>query len=254
MWTDTHCHLTDARMPGGADEAVRAAVAGGVTTMVSIGTDAETSANAIAIAGRHKEVWATVGLHPHDAQHGVAQLLPYLGADKVVAIGECGLDYYYEHSDRPSQRTAFAEQIQLAHEHQLSLVIHTRDAWDETFEILDAEGIPANTIMHCFSGDEIRARQCVERGLFLSFSGIVTFKNANDLREAALFCPDENLLVETDSPYLAPVPHRGKMNQPALVSVVGTSIAELRQSSPEQIAQITSANALRAFPKMRVAA
>jgi TatD DNase family protein len=150
--------------------------------------------------------------------------------------------------------TAFAEQIQLAHEHELSLVIHTRDAWDETFEILDAEGIPSNTIMHCFSGDEIRARQCVERGLFLSFSGIVTFKNANDLREAALFCPDENLLVETDSPYLAPVPHRGKMNQPALVSVVGTSIAELRQSSPEHIAHITSVNALRAFPKMRAAA
>ena len=99
MWTDTHCHLTDARMPGGADEAVRAAVTGGVTTMVSIGTDAETSASAIAIAGRHEEVWATVGLHPHDAQHGVAQLLPYLNANKVVAIGECGLDYYYEHSD-----------------------------------------------------------------------------------------------------------------------------------------------------------
>ena len=254
MWTDTHCHLTDARMPGGADEAVRAAVAGGVTTMVSIGTDAETSASAIAIAKRHEEVWATVGLHPHDAQHGVAQLLPYLSANKVIAIGECGLDYYYEHSDRPSQRTAFAEQIQLAHEHQLSLVIHTRDAWDETFEILDAEGIPSNTIMHCFSGDEIRARQCVERGLFLSFSGIVTFKNANDLREAALFCPDENLLVETDSPYLAPVPHRGKMNQPALVSIVGGSIAELRNSTPEHIAHITSANALRAFPKMRAAA
>ena len=133
-------------------------------------------------------------------------------------------------------------------------MIHTRDAWDETFEILDAEGIPSNTIMHCFSGDEIRARQCVERGLFLSFSGIVTFKNANDLREAALFCPDENLLVETDSPYLAPVPHRGKMNQPALVSIVGSSIAELRNSSPEHIAHITSANALRAFPKMRAAA
>jgi len=254
MWIDSHCHLDDARMPGGADAAVRNAVDAGVSTMVSIGTDATTTADAIAIASRHSEVWATVGLHPHVAQHGVSQLLPFLSAPKVVAIGECGLDYYYEHSDRSSQRQAFAEQIQLAHQHQLSLVVHSRDAWDETLEILDAEGIPSNTIMHCFSGDAERAKQCLNRGVYLSFSGIVTFKNANDLRDAALLCPDDRLLIETDSPYLAPVPHRGRDNQPALVAVVGAAIAQLRGVEPEHVAQITSANALRAFPKIGAAA
>ena len=254
MWIDSHCHLDDARMPGGADDAVRTAVNAGVSTMVSIGTNASTTASAIAIASRHAEVWATVGLHPHEAKDGVGQLLPFLDAPRVVAIGECGLDYYYEHSDRPTQRQVFAEQIQLAHEHELSLVIHSRDAWDETFEILDAEGVPTNTIMHCFSGDATRAKQCVERGIFISFSGIVTFKNANDIREAALFCPDNNLLIETDSPYLAPVPHRGRDNQPALVAVVGTSIAELRNVEPAHIASVTSSNALRAFPKISVPA
>lgn len=250
MWTDTHCHLDDERMPGGADDAVRAAVAAGVSTMVSIGTDAASSADAIAIAARHPEVWATVGLHPHEAQHGVEQLLPYVTQPRVVAIGECGLDYYYEHSDRPSQREAFAQQIRLAHQHQLTLVIHSRDAWDETLDILDTEGVPAQTIMHCFSGGPVEARKCVERGIYLSFSGIVTFKNAQDLRDAALVCPDDRLLIETDSPYLAPVPHRGRDNQPALVAVVGTAIAALRGMEPEALAALTSANARAAFPKM----
>ena len=253
MWTDTHCHLDDERMPGGADDAVRAAVAAGVSTMVSIGTDAASSADAIAIASRHPEVWATVGLHPHEAKHGVDQLLPYVDQPRVVAIGECGLDYYYEHSDRPAQREAFAQQIRLAHQHGLTLVIHSRDAWDETLEILDAEGVPPQTIMHCFSGGPDEARRCVERGIYLSFSGIVTFKNAQDLRDAALFCPDDRLLIETDSPYLAPVPHRGRDNEPSLVAVVGTAIAKLRGVEPDALAALTSANARAAFPRMAAA-
>ena len=253
MWTDTHCHLDDERMPGGADDAVRAAVAAGVSTMVSIGTDAASSADAIAIAGRHPEVWATVGLHPHEAKHGVDQLLPYVDQPRVVAIGECGLDYYYEHSDRPVQREAFARQIELAHQHGLTLVIHSRDAWDETLEILDAEGVPPQTIMHCFSGGPDEARRCVDRGIYLSFSGIVTFKNAQDLRDAALLCPDDRLLIETDSPYLAPVPHRGRDNEPALVAVVGSAIAKLRGVAPEELAALTSANARAAFPRMAAA-
>ena len=253
MWTDTHCHLDDERMPGGADDAVRAAVAAGVSTMVSIGTDAASSADAIAIASRHPEVWATVGLHPHEAKHGVDQLLPYVDQPRVVAIGECGLDYFYEHSDRPAQREAFAQQIRLAHQHGLTLVIHSRDAWDETLEILDAEGVPPQTIMHCFSGGPDEARRCVERGIYLSFSGIVTFKNAQDLRDAALFCPDDRLLIETDSPYLAPVPHRGRDNEPSLVAVVGTAIAKLRGVEPDALAALTSANARAAFPRMAAA-
>jgi TatD DNase family protein len=176
--------------------------------------------------------------------------LPYVTQPRVVAIGECGLDYYYEHSDRPAQREAFAQQIQLAHEHGLTLVIHSRDAWDETLEILDAEGVPPQTIMHCFSGGPDEARRCVERGIYLSFSGIVTFKNAQDLRDAALFCPEDRLLIETDSPYLAPVPHRGRDNEPALVAVVGTAIAKLRGVDPEALAALTSANARAAFPRL----
>jgi TatD DNase family protein len=250
MWTDTHCHLEDDRMDLGTDATVRAALDAGVSTMVTIGCDADTSRAAIAVAARHPEVWATVGLHPHEAQHGTDQLLPFIDQPRVVAIGECGLDYYYEHSDRPSQRTAFAEQIALAHRHDLTLVVHTRDAWDETLDILDAEGVPTNTVMHCFSGGPDHARLCLDRGMFLSFSGIVTFKNAADLRDAALLCPEDRLLVETDSPYLAPVPHRGKQNQPAFVAVVGHAIAKLRGVEPEHLADATSHNARRAFPRI----
>ena len=253
MWTDTHCHLEDDRMDLGTDATVQAALEAGVSTMVTIGCDADTSRAAIAVAARHQNVWATVGLHPHEAQHGTAQLLPLIGEPRVVAIGECGLDYYYEHSDRESQRRAFAEQIRLAHEHKLTLVVHTRDAWQETLDILDAEGVPESTVMHCFSGGPDDARRCLDRGMFLSFSGIVTFKNAADLRDAALICPEDRLLVETDSPYLAPVPHRGKQNQPAFVAVVGNAIAKLRGVEPEHLAAATSANALRAFPRMAAA-
>lgn len=250
MWTDTHCHLEDDRMDVGTDATVRAAVEAGVTTMVTIGCDATTSRQAIDVASRHPEVWATVGLHPHEAQFGTEQLLPLINEPRVVAIGECGLDYYYEHSDRDSQRRAFAEQIGLAHQHGLSLVIHTRDAWDETLDIIDAEGVPNNTIMHCFSGGPEEARKCLDRGMFLSFSGIVTFKNAEELRDAARICPDDRLLVETDSPFLAPVPHRGKQNQPALVAVVGTAIAKLRGVVAEDLAALTSRNARAAFPRI----
>jgi TatD DNase family protein len=250
MWTDTHCHLEDDRMDLGTDAVVRAALEAGVSTMVTIGCDAETSRAAIAVAAKHPEVWATVGLHPHEAQHGTEQLLPLIDQPRVVAIGECGLDYYYEHSDRPSQRRAFAEQIALAHQHDLTLVVHTRDAWDETLDILDTEGVPTNTVMHCFSGGLAEARLCLDRGMFLSFSGIVTFKNAADQRDAALMCPEDRLLVETDSPYLAPVPHRGKQNQPAFVTVVGNAIAKLRGVPPEHLANATSRNARRAFPRM----
>ena len=250
MWTDTHCHLEDDRMDVGTDATVRAAIEAGVSTMVTIGCDAETSRQAIEVAARHPQVWATVGLHPHEAQHGTAQLLPLIDQPRVVGIGECGLDYYYEHSDRASQRKAFAEQIQLAHQHDLTLVIHTRDAWDETLDIIDAEGVPTNTVMHCFSGGPDEARKCLDRGMFLSFSGIVTFKNAEDLRDAARICTDDRLLVETDSPYLAPVPHRGKQNQPALVAVVGTAIAKLRGVAADELAALTSRNARAAFPRI----
>jgi TatD DNase family protein len=144
----------------------------------------------------------------------------------------------------------FAEQIALAKQHDLTLVIHTRDAWEDTYAVLDAEGMPKNTIIHCFSGGPNEAQECLNRGAYLSFSGIVTFKTANELREAALLCPLDKILIETDSPFLAPIPHRGRPNEPAHVGLVGTAIADLRGLDVAEFASITSANALAAFPRI----
>lgn len=256
MWIDTHCHVYDERTPGGADASIDNAHAQGIDKIIVIGTDAATTTQALAIAARHDNVWATVGLHPHDSKLGVDTVVPFvdgldaqdLAARKIVAIGECGLDFYYDHSERDVQREAFAQQISLAKQLDLSLVIHTRNAWPDTFDVLDAEGMPDRVIFHCFTGDEAEARAAVERGAWLSFSGIVTFAKADDIRRAAKFCPADKLLTETDAPWLAPVPHRGKENEPALVRVVGECLAQVRGESAEQIARTTVRNAHEAFP------
>lgn len=241
MWTDSHCHI-------GA-EALGAAHDAGVTRLVVVGTDATTSAAAIAVAAAHDGVWATVGLHPHDAINGVASIRPLLDDldPSVVAIGECGLDYHYDHSPRPVQREAFAAQIGLAHELGLALVIHTREAWDDTWAILRSEGVPAATVFHCFTGGPGEARLALELGGALSFSGIVTFPGAAEVREAVTVCPTDRLLVETDSPFLAPVPHRGKANTPALVPVVGAAVATARGCPVEEVEHATWLNAERIF-------
>ncbi len=249
-WIDNHCHLHDARIPGGPEAAVQAAHAAGVTTMITVGCDAETSLAAIAVAERFDNVWATVGLHPHDAVNGVESISTMFDHPKVIAVGECGLDYHYDHSPRDVQRAAFAEQIQLAHSLRLPLIIHTRDAWAETFDILRGEGVPERTIFHCFTGGAAEATDCLDLGGFLSFSGIVTFKSATDVQHAAVICPLERMLVETDSPYLAPLPHRGKPNEPANVALVGAFIATLRGDPVETIARATSVAACLAFPLM----
>jgi TatD DNase family protein len=222
------------------------------------------------------QVLTSVGLHPHDASDGVgpiAKLLADLAsADKplasvassvepdrssrsmahvvggmVVAVGECGLDYHYDHSARAVQREAFAAQIELAKQYGLALVIHTREAWDDTLSILATEGTPARTIFHCFTGGPEEAERCLAIGAYLSFSGIVTFKNAEPLRAAAALCPLDRLLVETDSPYLTPVPHRGRANEPMFVSLVGAGVATARGISPKEVAVASSANASTAF-------
>jgi len=245
LWFDTHCHLgwDDSDVAAQVKEAAEAGVGG----MVSVGTKAETSRTALAAAQAHPNVWATVGLHPHDASLGVDTIAGLATEPRVVAIGECGLDYHYEHSPRDVQRRAFAEQIALAHQHGLALVIHTREAWDETFEILGGEGVPERTIFHCFTSGPQEARRSLDLGGHLSFSGIVSFKNADDLREAARICPADRLLVETDAPYLAPVPHRGKENRPAWVAVVGEVVAATRGEDPAETAASTYANAERVF-------
>jgi TatD DNase family protein len=240
MWTDSHCHIEDSAV-------VETARAAGVTRLITIGTDVDTSRHAIATARAHDGVWATVGLHPHDAKNGLDGLADLLDDRVVVAVGECGLDYHYDHSPRPTQREVFVAQIGLALERDLALVIHTREAWDDTFAVLDDVGIPPRTIFHCFTGGPAEAARAIERGAALSFSGIVTFKNAEDVRGAAALCPPDRLLVETDAPFLAPVPHRGQPNQPAWVPLVGAGLAQVRGCLVAEVEALTWENAANWF-------
>ncbi|MDQ6910821.1 MAG: TatD family hydrolase [Actinomycetota bacterium] len=237
MWADSHCHL---QYEGSPPDAVDSAVSAGVGCMICVGTDSSESAAAIDMARAHPgRVWATVGLHPHQATDGIAGILPLLDAPEVRAVGECGLDYHYDHSPRHVQREMFAAQVAIARNHNLALVVHTRDAWDDTFDILRSEGVPDRTIIHCFSGGPAEARRALDLGAYLSFSGIVTFKTAADVREAAVLAPVDRLLVETDAPYLTPVPHRGKPNQPAFVALVGAAVAEARREPVEVVEDAT---------------
>lgn len=244
QWIDAHCHMGDevARWPEAA-ETVEAAAQVGVTRMITVGCDLETSQTAIAVAEQFSGVWATAGVHPHDATKTIDGIEALLAHEKVVAVGECGLDYFYEHSPRAIQKEVFAQQIQLAHHHDLALVIHTRDAWDDTLDILRAEGMPTRTIIHCFSGGVDEAKAMLDLGAYLSFSGIVTFPKAPEVREAMIFCPLERLLIETDAPFLAPVPHRGKPNSPALLPVIGQSVADGKGLVVDAVAEVTWKNA-----------
>ncbi len=243
-WIDNHCHLEPG--PEGA-ETVADARAAGVERLVTVGTDVAKSATAIAVAREHDGVFATAGVHPHHAAGGLDGLADLLEAPEVVAVGECGLDYHYDHSPRPDQRVAFAAQVGLAHERGLSLVIHSRAAWDDTFAVLDAEGTPERTVFHCFTGGPAEAERALATGALLSFSGIVTSKTADDLRASAALCPLDRLMVETDSPFLAPVPHRGQPNRPALVALVGEGVAAARRSDVADVAAASWANAARFY-------
>jgi TatD DNase family protein len=226
-WFDSHCHLQ--MLDVTVEDALGRSREAGVEGMVCVGTDLESSVRALAVAAREPDVWAAVGLHPHDATAqptewpGIVELST---ADRVVAIGETGLDYFYEHSPRDEQIVSFRLHIQLAHERDLALVIHSRDAWDDTFRVLEEEGIPPRTIVHCFTGGPAEAERSLALGAHLSFSGIVSFKNADDVRAAAAITPADRMLVETDAPFLAPVPHRGRTNEPAFVADVGAALAE----------------------------
>jgi TatD DNase family protein len=226
-------------------ELVAEAEAAGVGTMITVGCDRATSLEGLALAGEFPNVHATIGLHPHEAKYGVDSIADLFdaGGDAPgpVAVGECGLDFHYDHSPRDDQRRAFAAQIGIAHRLDLPLVIHTREAWDDTFAILDTEGIPPRTVFHCFTGGPAEAQRCLERGAYISFSGIVTFPGADDVRAAAALVPLDRTLVETDSPYLAPVPNRGKRNRPAWVPLVGACLAEIHGVSIGDVSHATSA-------------
>lgn len=256
FWTDAHCHLQDQylrdwKADGDARDALTRALAAQVNRVVVIGTDAASSAEALAITelSGDVELYATVGLHPHQATEDLAPIaaLAREGHPRLVGIGECGLDYYYEHSPRGDQRRAFAAQIGLAKALNLALVVHARDAFDDLFDVFASEGVPERTVIHCFTGTPSEAEGCLERGCDISLSGVVTFKNAEVLRDAARLVPLDRLHVETDAPFLAPVPHRGRANEPAYVSLVGEFVAALRGEDVDVVRAVTAANTARLF-------
>jgi TatD DNase family protein len=252
MLVDSHCHLDFAKEEDRAGIIARARGAG-VKTLLTISTKLEEFPTVRAIAESDPDIWCSVGVHPHEAAVEPAStetLVALTHHPKVVGIGETGLDFYYEHSPRERQAEIFRAHIAAARDAQLPLIVHTRDADAETIAILAEERPPAGVI-HCFSTGRALAERAIELGFYVSISGIATFKNAQNLRDIARDLPLERLLVETDAPYLAPVPMRGKTNEPAFVAYTAALVAELKGVTPEELARITTENFFRLFAKAR---
>jgi len=255
MLFDTHCHLDDPRLHDELDAVLERASAAGVRRITTIGCASDTTSvmSAVEVARQHPDrISATVGVHPHDAKHlddALCDAIRDAGKDaSVVAIGETGLDFHYDHSPHDAQQDAFRRQVAIAKEIRKPLVIHTRSAPKQTLQILREEGASdVGGIIHCFSEDAPFAAAALDLGFVSSFSGIVTFKKAIAVQEAARKQPLDALLVETDAPYLAPIPRRGKRNEPAYVAYTAACIAELRGEDPEALAEATYENALRIF-------
>ena len=244
---DSHCHLDDKQFDADRDEVIARAREAGVERMLAIGTgegppDLEA---ALRLARQHEFMYATVGVHPHDAAKATpetfATLRVLVAEPKVLAIGEIGLDYHYDFSPREVQREVFIAQMKLAAEAAKPIVIHTREAWDDTLRLLHENWTGAG-IIHCFTGGPTEARQALALGFHLSFGGVLTFPKAETLREAARMAPENRLLVETDAPYLAPVPKRGKRNEPAFMVETVQRLAEVRGVAPEHLAEVTTGN------------
>jgi TatD DNase family protein len=251
---DSHCHLDFDEFDADRDALLRRAADAGVSIMVTIGASGPIERNhaAVALAERTDNVFATVGMHPHEASavnDDVIQTIAELArGPKVVALGETGLDFHYDHSPRDAQRAALRRFVALARELSLPLVVHLRAADDEAAEILREEhASEVGGVIHCFSSDARAARLFLDLGFHLSFSGILTFKTADAIREAARLAPADRLLVETDAPFLAPIPFRGKRNEPALVVQTAAALADVRGESLDRIADVTRENTLRLF-------
>ena len=248
-WVDSHCHLDS--LEADLQEALQRAEAAGVETMITIGTDLPSSREAVKLASALPNVYATVGIHPYDAEDFDelvgAEIEQLAGHPRVVAIGEVGLDFYREHSSPDAQHRAFAAQIELAKRMELPMVMHIREAFPQVVHLLNEAGPPETLIFHCFSGGAPEAKIAVEMGGFVSFAGNVSYKKAENLREAVRATPLDRLLVETDSPYLSTVPHRGKPNEPRNVADVGAAVAAALGLPVEELAEATTANTRRAF-------
>ncbi len=255
MFVDSHCHLNYKGLIEDQDAVLARAAAAGVSGMLNISTRRREWDDIIATAQKAPNIWATIGIHPHEADDhadvDTALLVNAAAHPKVIGIGETGLDYYYDHSDRDQQRTSFRAHIAAARETGLPLIVHTRDAEEDTAQILHEEmgkgAFPG--VIHCFTASREFADIALKLGLFISISGIVTFKSAADLQAIAATIPADRLLIETDSPFLAPVPHRGKSCEPAFVADTAQFLASLRGISVEDLAQQTRDNFFRLFSK-----
>ena len=252
---DSHCHLNYDGLAERQEEVLAAARARGVGGFLNISTRQHEWGEVVGAAERYPDVWASVGVHPHEADAhpdlGAAALVEAAAHPRVIAIGECGLDYYYDKSDRAAQRERFQAHIEGARQTGLPLVVHTRDAEEDTAEILTREvgkgGVAG--VLHCFTGSADLARTALDLGFYISISGIVTFKNARDLQDIAKTIPQDRLLVETDSPFLAPVPHRGQTCEPAFVADTAAFLSDLRDEPLDELAAATTANFFRLFGK-----
>lgn len=255
MLIDSHCHLNYKGLVEEQQTVLERARARGVKGFLNISTRQREWADVVGTAHREPDVWASIGIHPHEADShadlGAAALLEAAADPRVIGIGETGLDYFYDHSDRQVQRDLFRVHIGVARETGLPLIVHTRDAEDDTAAIMTEEmgkgAFPA--LIHCFTASAGFARTVLDLGLTISLSGIVTFKNAKDLQDIARDLPEDRLLVETDAPFLAPVPHRGKTCEPAFVSDTCAFVAGLRGVSSEELAATTGRNFMRLFQK-----
>jgi TatD DNase family protein len=256
MLVDSHCHLDFKEFAPELDAVVARAKQAGVGVCVSIGTKLPQFPNVRAVAERFPDVWCSVGVHPHEAESepldGPQILIEHAKHPKVVGIGESGLDYYYEHSPREAQHANFRHHIAAARETGLPLIVHTRDADDDTIEILQGEmaRAPFTGLLHCFTGTRRLAEAAIALGLYISVSGIATFKNSGELRDVLKDVPRDRLLVETDAPFLAPVPHRGKRNEPSFVVHTAAMLAELTAQTPDELAHATTENFFRLFTKV----
>lgn len=247
MFIDSHCHLDDRRFAEDLDIVLDRAAAAGIDRILTIGTgDGPPEIDrAVRLADRYQQIYASIGVHPHDASKFVPQTLDDLKSlaanPKVIAFGEIGLDYHYDFSPREVQREVFLAQLKLARDLDLPITIHTREAWEDTMSIL-RENWSGQGIMHCFTGDPAQAREALDMGFHLSYGGVMTFKTAENVRESARITPDDRLLIETDAPYLAPIPYRGKRNEPSMMIETARKLAEVRETTTDQIARITTTN------------
>lgn len=254
LMIDSHCHLDFVDFQSDLDDIVRRAKTASVEGMLTISTRLDGFPNVLAIAERYPMIWCSVGIHPHETEKEEAdaqKLIDLARHPKVVGIGETGLDYYYDHSDRDAQKRAFRAHILAAQETGLPLIVHTREADENTAAMLQAAMAerPFSGLLHCFTSSQRLAEQAIEMGLSISFSGILTFKKTDALRETAKNVPLDRLLIETDAPYLAPVPHRGKRNEPAFTAHTAALLAQIKGLTLADIAEATTNNFFRLFAK-----